>query len=337
MLLVVLVLVLCAPLIMPPGDVVVVYCAHDAVYAQEILTAFEQETGIRVDVKFDTETTKSLGLTNLLLAEKDSPRADVFWNNQLLGTLELEQKGVLQAYKGPGWDRIPEKYRDPDALWTGFAARLRVWIINTDLVEPVGDGGQYTHEQIESLMATDLSNMTVAKPMFGTTLSHYSVLWDLLGGEAVKEWHADWRKRGVIEASSNGETRDLVAAGTCHIGWTDTDDAFSAMYDGKPVTLLPYRLPTGQTIAMPNTVAMIKGCKHPEAAKQLIDFLLSAKVEQMLANSDARQIPLGDVDESALPADVRDLRDDVRTGYPMNGLSEARIACLAWLLEIYSQ
>jgi iron(III) transport system substrate-binding protein len=66
-------------------DALVVYCAHDQVFSERILRRFEQETGIRVLPRFDTEATKSLGLTNLLISENKHPRCDVFWNNQVLG------------------------------------------------------------------------------------------------------------------------------------------------------------------------------------------------------------------------------------------------------------
>jgi iron(III) transport system substrate-binding protein len=44
---------------------------------------------------------------------------------------------------------------------------------------------------------------------------------------------------------------------------------------------------------MPNMVAMLKGGPHPGPAKQLIDPLLSAEVEEKLAVSPVAQMPLG--------------------------------------------
>ena len=46
------------------------------------------------------------------------------------------------------------------------------------------------------------------------------------------------------------------------------------------------------TLFIPNTVAIIKGGAHPVAARKLVDFLLSAEVEKMLAEGAAAQIPL---------------------------------------------
>ncbi|MCA8999582.1 MAG: ABC transporter substrate-binding protein, partial [Planctomycetaceae bacterium] len=88
-------------------DAIVVYCAHDLIFSQSILEQFERETGIKVVIVGDTEATKSLGLTQRLLVERDHPRCDVFWNNQVLGTAQLAEEGILLPYKGSGYSRIP--------------------------------------------------------------------------------------------------------------------------------------------------------------------------------------------------------------------------------------
>ena len=110
----------------------VVYCAHDSLYADAVIRKFEAQSGLRVAVKYDSEATKSLGLTELLIYEHERPQCDVFWNNELLGTRDLQARGMLAAYKGDGYARIPDKHKDADGLWTGFGARMRVYIVNTN-------------------------------------------------------------------------------------------------------------------------------------------------------------------------------------------------------------
>jgi iron(III) transport system substrate-binding protein len=317
-------------LLLSPGcgsrqaDALVVYCAHDAFFAEEILDRFEQETGIPVSIKFDTEATKSLGLTNQILAEREHPRCDVFWNNELLGTVSLQAAGVLEPYRGPGFARIPAEFKDPQGHWTGFAARLRVYIVNTDRMPA-------TDEAIETRLSGDLSRFAVARPMFGTTLTHYSALWREWGGSKLQAWHRETRARGLVEATGNAHVRDLVASGTCDFGWTDTDDYFGARDHQSPVAMLPVRLTDGSTIAIPNSVCIMRGTRRPEQARRLVDFLLSSEIELALSRSAARQIPLGTVDERTVTADVRQLRAWALEGYDLRQLPEARAACLAWL------
>ena len=75
------------------GREVVVYTALDSEFSQPIFDDFTAATGIAVRPKFDTESTKTVGLTEAILAERNRPRCDVFWNNEILNTLRLQRQG----------------------------------------------------------------------------------------------------------------------------------------------------------------------------------------------------------------------------------------------------
>jgi iron(III) transport system substrate-binding protein len=305
-----------------------VYCAHDSVYSESVLRDFEAKTGIPVRIKFDTEATKSLGLVELILKEKDNPVCDVFWNNEVFGTMELQRREVLESYKGPGYERIPARFKEPDGYWTGFGGRFRVWIVNTNAMEPAP-------EAVNALLETNPERVAIAKPLYGTTFTHYTVLWSLWGEDRLKEWHHSLRKRGVAEVLGNSTVKNAVAEGTCDAGFTDTDDAFVAVDAGKPVTMLPVRVDNGNTICIPNTVAIIKGTKHMDEARKLVDFLLSVDCEVALANSQSHQVPLGPVPADALPPDVRAMTPWVVEGVDLTPLDASRQACLTWLKSEY--
>jgi iron(III) transport system substrate-binding protein len=306
------------------GRPLVVYCAHDAMYAEQILRDFTRRTGIRVNVRFDSEATKSLGLVEQLLREKEHPRCDLFWNNELLGTAQLAEEGVLEPYKGEGYFRIPPAFRDPEGRWCGFAARLRVWIVNTQRVDLA----------TLALPPTNLARMAMARPLYGTTRTHYTVLWQQVGATNVQAWHRAWRAAGVRETSGNAAVKNLVAEGVCDYGFTDSDDFHEAQAARKPVAARPVRLAGNRTICIPNTVAIIRGAQHLAEARKLADFLLSAETEIALARSGSAQIPLGGLEEDGLAKlspEVLQLKRWAADGMALAGLDAARRDCLAWL------
>jgi iron(III) transport system substrate-binding protein len=315
----------------PSGPVINVYCAHDAIFADSIFQEFTRQTGIQVDVTYDTEATKSLSLVNRLKLEREHPQCDVFWNNEQVGTMDLAREGVLEAYKGSGYERIPALYKDPEGRWVGFAARMRLWIMNTQKSQP-------TRDKVEALFREHPDRAVVADPLYGTTLTQFTVLWQLWGPERLKSWWADLRKRGLRQVAGNAPAKDAVAEGVCEIGWTDTDDFFEALDDKKPVAMLPYFVSDPKagdkkkyTIIIPNTVGLIRGCPHKAEAQQLVDFLLSAQTELALARSKSRQIPLGPVDNQQIPSEVRELAQSVPQGYDLRTLETARRECIEWL------
>jgi iron(III) transport system substrate-binding protein len=109
---------------------VTAYVSADRPFSEPIMQEYQRRSGVRVNVVYDTEETKSTGLANRLLAEKPRPQADVFWSNEPVRTLVLQSRGVLAPYQSPAAQGIASTFKDPDGYWTGFSARLRVIVYN---------------------------------------------------------------------------------------------------------------------------------------------------------------------------------------------------------------
>jgi len=289
------------------GPEVVVYTALDEVFSTEILDDFTTATGIRAAPKFDTEATKTVGLANAILAEADRPRCDVFWNNEILNTLRLERAGLLETYQPPEAENFPVAFRSPDGTWHGFAARARVLIVNP---EQLGD--EPMPSSIHDLADPRWQQRTgLAKPLFGTTATHAACLFAVLGEEHAKEYFRDLKQNGVSIEAGNKQVAIRVATGALAFGLTDTDDALVMIDQGYPVEIVfPDQQANGLgTLMIPNTLAIIRGGPNPQAARRLVDFLLSPDVEERLARGPSGQIPLHPAVEVeprvALPDDLR--------------------------------
>src|SRR5918996_2663566 len=163
---------------------VTVYVSTDRVFSEPILRAYEQQSGVRVNAVYDTEETKSTGLANKLLAEKNRPQADVFWSNEPVRTLVLKSRGVLAPYKSPNAEGIPAALVDPEGYWTGFSARMRVIAYNTKLVKPEEAPGS----------VFDLADpkwrgqVAIADPRFGSTSFHVAALYAIAGDDKMDDF-----------------------------------------------------------------------------------------------------------------------------------------------------
>jgi hypothetical protein len=117
-----------------------------------------------------------------LLAERDHPRADVFWNSEVARTLQLDAAGVLAPYDSPSAATLPASLRSPRGTWAGFGLRARVLVYHRGRV---GEG-----ERPRSLM--DLTRprfrgrAAIAEPLFGTTATHAGALRARLGAEGME-------------------------------------------------------------------------------------------------------------------------------------------------------
>ncbi|MEZ5967267.1 MAG: substrate-binding domain-containing protein [Planctomycetota bacterium] len=305
----------------------VVYCAHDIGLAEPILDAFAARTGIELQVVYDTEATKTLGLVERVVAEQGAPRADVLWCNEPLGVMRLHELGLLQPYRGAGFARIPDAWKEAGAHWVGFAARLRVWITPAD--RPARTAAELDSWLTAQLEAGDLARFAIAVPLYGTTRFHVTALWALRGDAWLRAWLRDLRLRGARFVRGNAAVKDLVAAGAADAGWTDTDDAAAA---GTAAHATPVEV-DGFTLCIPNTVAIVRGARHEAAARALVDHLLSSETELSLARGRGQQIPLGQVDDADMPEPVQRLRAAAKRALPLERVRGAHARVLAWLRE----
>lgn len=286
---------------------VVIYVSHDQDYAQPILEEFQKETGITVKAVYDTEASKTVGLTNRLIAEKNNPQADVFWNNEVVRSVQLNKEGVLQAFKPDNFDKIDAFHKDPQGYWTGFAARARVLIAHTQYINDTNKPASL--EDMKGRAFKD--HITIADPRFGTTGPHLAALYTLWGEEKFRQYLKALKENKIDVAQSNGQTRDKVASGEKWIGFTDTDDANDAFVEKRPVVMIYPNQKDKDigTLIIPNSVMLIKGAKHTDAAKRLINYLISEKTESKLAYAKSAQMPLlPDVDRPSNVADIKQIK-----------------------------
>lgn len=271
---------------------VIVYTSVDRHISEPVFKYFEDGSNIHVKAVYDTEANKTTGLVNRLLAEKQNPRADVFWNSEIARTLILKEQHVLSAYNSSNAKLRSSHYRDTEHEWTGLAARARVIIVNTNRIREEN----YPDSLDAFIDPLWRGQAAIANPHFGTTGTHFTALYSLWGKERFDQWLIDLKKNEVSVLPGNAQVKNKVSRGEYAFGLTDTDDALAAVAEGAPVKIIfpdqDKKKNTLGTFLIPNTVAIIKKAPHPGTAKQFVDFLLSSKTEALLASGSGGQIPL---------------------------------------------
>jgi iron(III) transport system substrate-binding protein len=274
----------------PERREVVVYCALDQEFAATIFEEFEKQSGIHVTPQFDDEVTKTVGLTNRIKLEKERPRADVFWNNEVVQTVRLKNAGCLEPYRSASAADVPAEWKDPEGFWTGFAARARILAINTKRCAP----GHEPNSYLDLADPARKGEAAIAKPVAGTTATHLCVLYEVLGAEKAKAWFDSVRNNDCGILAGNGPVMREVREGRYAFGFTDTDDFNVALLEECPVkAIYPDQGEGGLgCLVIPNSIALVKGAPHADDARRFIDFALSTDVEKRLAFGRSAQIPV---------------------------------------------
>jgi len=271
------------------ADEVVVYCTVDQIFSEPILQDFEQQTGIKVRAVFDTEETKSTGVMNRLIAEKDNAQCDVFWSGDPVRNGLLQSRGITFPFQSMQTDLIPPPFREPGHHWIGFSARARVLMYNKQSISP----DALPQSILDLTKAQYKGQFGIANPLFGTTTFHMAALFTVLGDSTAEKWMNDLKINQVTIATSNGDIKKRVMSGELAFGLTDTDDVFEAMKESNDVDyiFLDQQEEGIGTLIMPNALSMIKDSPNAENGKKFMDYLLSRQTEAKLAISCA-QMPL---------------------------------------------
>lgn len=296
---------------------VILYTSADPDVLRLVTAAFEKKTGIKVKAVGDTEATKTTGLVQRLIAERERARADVWWSSEAAGTIQLSKAGVLEAYTseaaeqawprtgGDGTGGWPAAMRGKKKDWYGFARRTRVLVYNT---------ARLKEEEVPTRLAglgeaRFKGRLGMARPEFGTTRGQMGALLYAHGERVLGDWLAALKANDVRLYDGNSAVVRAVGTGEIWVGLTDNDDVEGGKRNGWPVAMVPIgnhllavthdragsgtvsHFPEG-ALQTPCTVAVVKGAPHGESARRLVDFLLSGEVEAMLAASEWKTNPV---------------------------------------------
>ncbi len=246
-----------------PEEKVVVYTSVDRNYSEAIFESFEAETGIVVEAVYDVEAVKTTGLVQRLFVEKDRPVADVFWNGEVVQTIQLHRQGVLEGYET-------------------FGGRIRVIIAN----ESIATKNSFSDAISSFPIASESYAVGIAKPLFGTTATHVAAYYAYLGETEADILFEKVKNSSVVIADGNGAVRDMVVSGQLDYGLTDTDDALGALRKGAQLTLVfPDQIEGPGTLVIPNSVGKIENSSNPDNGAIFINYLQGQiALEQMTAS-----------------------------------------------------
>ena len=283
-----LVVFICACRDAKPTNVVRLYCSVDEVFGRQVIAEFEKRTGITVQTTYDSEAGKTTGLVNKIEMEKDRPQADVFWSSELFNTILLARKGLLEPYDSPAASDIPPRYRDPEHRWTAIGLRGRVIAFDPARI-PADQVPQRWVDMDDEAVA---AKVAYANPLFGTTRGHVAAMVALWGRDETAEFLTGLRERGAKKVDGNSMAVRELLSGRVALAATDTDDVVLANRNGATLEMIYPDMGDGGTLLIPNSIAILKGSRNEQAARKLVDFLVSADVEEMLARSASQNVPV---------------------------------------------
>ena len=238
------------------------------------VAAFEKETGIKV-----TAVRMSSGETlQRLKAEKDAPKASVWFGGPADGQIQAKADGLLEPYISPNAAKIPDRFRDRDGFWTGVYVGYLGFASNGKLLK---EKNLEPPKSWNDLLKPEYQGQVVMPnpKSSGTGYTLLSSMFQLRGEEDALEYMKKLDKQIKNYQKSGSAPAKMAGQGECLVGISFLHDAIKFRESGMKDLVLTY--PTEGTGYEVGAVSLIKGGPDQEAAKRFIDWCLTAKAQEI--------------------------------------------------------
>lgn len=272
-----------APAAPKASGTVTVYASPQEEWVKAAMDQFTKDTSIKVAYV----AIGSGEAYTRISAEKDAPKADVWWGGTVDPHIQAKQAGLIDKYCSPNAAAIPAQYRDPDCFWTGMYVGFIGFTVNPNLLK-------------QKNLATPKVWADLIKPEFkgsiamsdpaqsGTAYVIMATLVQKMGEDAAFKYLAALHKNITQYTKSGPGPITLVGQGEALIGVNFAHDTIMYMKQGQPIS---YVIPEDFDGYEIGGLSLIKGGPNPAAGKALIDWTLTAKAQELAATANSFQVP----------------------------------------------
>jgi iron(III) transport system substrate-binding protein len=210
-----------------------------------------------------------------MLAEKDNPQADAIWGWAVTNMEEFIPKGMLVPYRAKGVEKLDKRFVHPQDLYAGIDMYIAAFCVNTKVAQEKGlpmPKGWYDllNPKFKGLIA--MPNPVAS----GTGFLQIASILEMYGAKEGKEDGWNFLKnldKNIAEYIKSGSRpAKMTAQGEFAVGCSFDFVVGELKKQGFPVEFVFPVEGAGYEV---EANALMKGAKHPEAAKKFLDWAIS--------------------------------------------------------------
>ena len=289
-------------------EVLTVYSPH----GREMLQAFERRyEALHPDVDVQTMDMGSQEILERLRSERANPQADVWWGAPAPTFEDAARDSLLERFT-PTWAaQLPADARDPEGYWYGTYLTPEVIAYNTAAVP----AAQAPKDWDEVLDPKWKGKVIIRDPMASGTMRTIFGMIVLrgirAGGDTAQGMQ--WLRR------LDGQTREYVNNPTLLYQKLGRQEGVVTLWDQPDIDALKakgsfpldYVIPASGTPLLVDAVAVVKGTKNPERARDFAEWIGGPAV--VPAAREFFRIPArSDVPNDSLPAALQKTRAAIK-------------------------
>jgi iron(III) transport system substrate-binding protein len=271
----------------PEPDVLTVYNAQHESLTHAWAKAFQDKTGIRVQVRDGSDSS----MAAQLVQEGSSSPADVFLTENSPAMTTVQNAGLLATVDPATVAQVGPQYAPSTRQWVGIAARSTVLVYN-----PTRIRAAQLPTSIMDLAKPEWKGKWGAAAGGADFQAIVSAILATQGEQKTSAWLAGL-KSGAEVFKSNTAVMKAVNAGQVPVGimyhyYWYRDQALTKA-GSKNTALLYFRHRDPGAFVSISGGGVLKSSKHAANAQKFLAFVTSAEGQQVLATSDAKEYAVG--------------------------------------------
>jgi iron(III) transport system substrate-binding protein len=279
---------------------VVVYCGVNEEWCRAAATAFQEKSGIHVDM-----TRQSAGeIFARLRAEKDNPRGDIWYGGTGDPHLQAATDGLTEPYKSLALGQLRDWAQDQAKRSGDRTVGLYLGVL----------GFGYNEQELKDRnLAAPACWADLLKPEFegevqmadpnssGTAWTMLATIVQLMGEDKAFEYLVGLNRNIDQYTSAGAAPAQAVGRGETIVGIAFQHDLINAAKQSPAVKVVSPCEGTGYEIG---SMSLIKGARHMDEAKKFYDWALTPEAQAIAAKNGSFQVPSNTA--SAVPPESPD-------------------------------
>lgn len=283
---------------------IVVYSPH----GKELLSEFaRQYESLHPDQDVQWLDMGSQDVYDRINTERANPQCDVWWGAPMTIFTRAAREHLLQVYV-PSWDSaVPPEFKSPVGYWYGTFVTPEVIMYNTRILS----GADIPQDWDDLLNERWKNRIIIRNPLASGTMRiiFCSLIQRTIERGGDLESGLAWlRKLDANTKSYAADPTQLYLKIAREEGaltlWDLPDVQLERSTNGYP---FGYVVPESGTPLITDGIAIVKGAKHPAAAKQFYEFVTSEQSMLQQARQFYRIPTRTDIKASELPSWIADL------------------------------
>lgn len=255
------------------SDALVIYSGRTSNLIRPLLDQFAEETGISIDVHYET----SQDLALLLEEEGDATEADVFISQSPGAVGYADAQGLLTELPADVLDLVPEGDAAEDGTWVGLSGRVRTLVYNTDEVDPAT-----LPDSVLDLADEQYAGQVAVAPTNASFQDFVTVMRTELGEGETDEWLRALADGDAPTFQNNSAIVEAVGRGEVPMGLVNHYYAYNARAEDPDLPVENHFFASGDygSTVLVTAASIVAGTDRSDEARRFVEFLLSEQAQE---------------------------------------------------------